>query len=357
MIFGRIENLTAMKVGATVLDDRRGREVLTVIAKMTWAVTAAGVVSIPGRRSEVRREDVWTGRALASSLRYPSDLVPERPGTDVLLIGTASPPADRAVTSVDVRLTVGDRRALLEKSVRVHGPRVWYAGLQGVAPGAAGRLKPTPLIWELAYGGTDRSDPERPLVEDANPIGTGVARARGNLAGQVAPAIEDPERGLGSRSPAAAGFGPIPAQWAPRVRYAGTYDDAWKRERAPLPPVDRDPRFYSCAPEGLRTAEPLLGDELFEISGVTPAGLWRFRLPRCAPVFSCVVRGSTHACPTHLDTVLVDADAGRVEQTFRTSIPVPRKLQAIERVRVEDGVPLPAKLLADAGLTVSCDEE
>jgi hypothetical protein len=288
----------------------------------------------------VRYEDVWTGEVLASSLRYPSDLVPEKPGTDVLLLGTARPPADRTVTSIDVRLHVAHERNPIQKTVRVCGPRVYRAALTGVTPGAPARLAPTPLVWELAYGGTDTSDPRDPLVEAQNPIGTGVARAPLALAGKAAPALEDPDRPLA----APACFGPIPAHWAPRAMYGGTYDERWTRERAPLPPVDRSPRFYSYAPAGQWSPEPLLGDEPVEILGVTPSGRWLFRLPRYAPVFSCVVRGAVRSCATHLDTLLVDADLGRVELTYRTSVVVPRKVQAIDRVIVVESVPLPAGL-------------
>lgn len=343
----RVVNKTRMTVHADVLEDRAGRPALTVIAKMAWAVDAGGVVTLPEARAEVRHDDVWTGAPFASSVRYPSDIVPEKPGTDVLLVGTAHPPSDRAVTSIDVHLRITGARLKLQRSARVHGPRVWYPGLTGVAPGAAGRLGPTPLTWELAYGGVDESDPDRPLIEDANPVGSGVARARNTLVGRPAPVIEDPEAPIGSASPRPAGFGPIPPQWAPRLRFAGTMDEAWRRERAPLPPLDRDARFYACAPPGLWSSEPLAGDELCEIVGVTPGGLWRFRLPRYAPVITCVVRGEERACAAHLDTYLVDADEGRVEITHRASIAIPRKAQAIERVTI-DAAPLPDDIEASA---------
>jgi hypothetical protein len=348
VIFERIENASEMAVRGEVLDDLAGREVLAVIAKMTWQVSPAGEVSIAVPRSRVRDEDVWTGEENASSLRFPSDLWVEKPGTDVLLLGTAHPlPGAAGATSVDVRLRV-ESEPPIQKAVRVHGPRVFYAGLTGIAPGNAGRLRPTPLLWELAFGGSDRSDPERPLVDERNPIGTGVARVRSALVGREAPVIEDPEAPLGSRSPVPAGFGPIPPHWAPRLALAGTHDEAWRRKRMPLAPADRSPRFACAAPPGQWSPEPLRGDEAIEILGATPNGRWRFWLPEYAPIFTSVIRGAEQAHETHLDTLLIDADAGRVELTWRAIVAIPKKLQAIEHVRVEGAPELPEEWVEDA---------
>ncbi|AKT38169.1 DUF2169 family type VI secretion system accessory protein [Chondromyces crocatus] len=351
MSFRRVDNTTPMAVHAEVLEGRRGGLVLTAIAKLTWEVSPTGEAKLAEPPVGVRLEDVFHGAPYASSVRFPSDRVPEKPGTDVLLVGTARPPVGGQVTAIEVGVRVETKQGALQKRARVHGPRVYCATATGIEPGPAGRLEATPLIYEHSYGGVDRSGPGRPLIEGRNPLGRGVARDRRGLVGTEAPAIEELEPSLGSRTPAPAGFGPIPAHWDPRALFGGTHDHAWKRERAPLPPVDRDPRFYACAPPGLWSAVPLLGDEPVEIVGATPGGLWRFRLPRFSPVFSCVVRGATSACPTHLDTFLIDADEGRVELTFRASIPVPRKVQAIERVIVEGHWPSPRGFVAkDGGL-------
>src|SRR4029079_3507430 len=44
------------------------------------------------------------------------------------------------------------------------------------------------------------------------------------------------------------GWAAIPAHWSQRARFAGTYDDAWRESRWPLPPEDFDPRFFNVAP-------------------------------------------------------------------------------------------------------------
>lgn len=339
-----LRNRTLMAAHQDLLDDRHGHEVLTVIAKMTWAVSPEGIVSLPDHPTPVRLEDTWWGEPNTSTLVYPADLEPEKPGTDVILVGTARPPREGA-REMDVGLKI-EAEPPLQKLVRVYGARTFEPGVVGVVPGAPRPLAPTPLVYELAYGGADTSDPQRPLVEAANPIGVGVARDRRSLVGLPAPAIEDPAPSVTatSRAPRVAGFAAIPPDWEPRLGFAGTHDEAWRSERLPLAPIDRDPRFHSCAAPGLWSAAPLRGDEPVSVIGVTEGGLWRFRLPFYPPVFCFRVRGEARPVATHLDTLLIDADAGRVELTYRASLPAPRKLQAIEAIDIEPGAELPEHL-------------
>lgn len=349
MNYDRLVNRTLMTTHAEALEDIAGRRVLTVIAKMTWSVGATGEVSIAAPAQPVRQRDVTRSVGGESSLVRPSDLCAAKPGTDVILVATAQPPMGRTVTEIDVGLRITASHGVIQKGARVHGPRVYQHGALGVVPGPAVSLSPTPLIYELTYGGADRSDPMSPLIDWRNPIGIGVARDRASLVGRPAPAIVDLIRPLTDRAPAPAGFGAIPAHWAPRSELAGTFDERWRRERAPLLPIDVDPRFFCSSAPGLWSAAPLRGDELIELVGVTPEGLLRFRLPYHPPVFTCDIRGEVkgRACPTHLDTLLIDSDRREVELTFRTSIPAPRKLQAIERVVVEAESELPDRVVAE----------
>lgn len=342
----RIVNTTAMTSCCEILDDPAGRRVVTVIAKMTWAILLDGAVSIAPEPRPVRLSQVWAGPLGASSLLYPLDVAAEKPGTDVLLVGTIHPPRGRTVTEMDVGLRVEASRGALGKLARVYGPRVWVERGFDVVPSSPGPLEPLPLDYQHTFGGADRSDAEGPLVDRRNPLGQGVARVRASLRGTATPAVEDPAYPLTSRAPAPAGFGPIPAHWEPRASFAGTYDEAWRRTRAPLAPLDRSPRFESVAPPGLWSPTPLLGDEPIDVLGMRPHGLLRIRLPRCAPAFAFTVRGAgTLVRPASLDTVLVDADHRVVELTFRAAIPAPRKLQWVEQVTVSDAIPLPQRLL------------
>ena len=335
-------NRTPLSVRAAPMDDRRGREVLVVIAKLTLAVSAAGVVAIARRPREIRLSDVPASAEPSGSLRYPSDLIDEKPGTDVLLVGSAHPPPGRAVSSMTASVRVEAGQRTLSKTVTVHGPRVWYRGALGVVPGPPALLTaPVPLLYEHAYGGRDDTDPAQPLVEWRNPAGTGFARDRARLVGQAAPALEDPAAPLSSRSPAPAAFGPIAAHWLPRSKLAGTHDEAWARTRAPVRPVDFDPRHNACAHPDLHSDVPLPGDVSVEILGATPEGTWRFQLPAYEVEFRALVRGVLSTPETHLDTYLIDAEARVVELVWRARVPMPRKSEAIEAVYVTGKGDLP----------------
>src|SRR5690606_33896135 len=120
-----------------------------------------------------------------------------------------------AVRHQDVTLSVRREQATrIAKRVRVHGPRIWHQGATGVTPGPAGALVPTPLVWELAFGGADPEEPA--FVDRRNPAGSGFAHKRRRLVGREAPRIESLEAPLASRHPAPAGFGPIAEHWEPR---------------------------------------------------------------------------------------------------------------------------------------------
>lgn len=340
-----LDNRTPMAVRCDPMDDRHGREVLVVVAKMTWVVDADGVAVIALPQSPVRPRDEPSAAGSSTSpasVRFPSDAAPEKPGTDVLLVGTAHPPAGQVVTerNVSVRIETGQRT--LRKVVRVVGLRRYQQTLTGISPGPPAPLGPTPLVYELAYGGRDTSAPRRVVEERRNPVGRGVAAERATLLGRPAPQLEDP---ADAQTPAC--FAPISSHWAPRVDRIGTCDDVWRRERAPILPADFDPRFYSTAPSDLWSEVPLAEDCLVEILGVTPESAWRFRLPRFAPSFLACVRGVTAELPTHLDTYLVDADRRRVELTWRVALPMPRKMEHVETIQVHGLPALPAETIDD----------
>ena len=129
-------------------------------------------------------------------------------------------------------------------------------------------LGPVPLRWDLAYGGTDRTDPDAIQRHAANPIGRGFARDPETLVGTRAPQILPAD---GSEE-VSAGFGPLPADWAPRAARFGTLDDDdWARTRAPV---------WPRAAPSLRRATPLAPSTPIEVGGIRPEATWKFVLPR-----------------------------------------------------------------------------
>ena len=344
----RVKNMTPMTVRCIPLADRHGRDMAVAIAKLTLWISADGRVLVAPRR-DIRETDVFLASDRPSSMLLPSDVVDEKPGTDVLLIGCAHPPEETKATHLDVSVLVAGRHAQLRKSVRVHGPRVWHRSAVGIQPGPAGVVEKTPLVYELTYGGTDASDPERVLIDPRNPVGMGVVREKRRLIDQPAPRLEDPAAPLSATKPRAAAFGPIAAHWSPRVELAGTYDARWRRERAPIRPLDFDPKHNCLAAPDLWSREPLQGGETVTIVGATPGGPWRFRLPQYVPRFRSVIRGTSAAVPTHLDTVFINADGLTVELSWRARVPLPRYTAQLELVEVSGEGLLPVMPAESAG--------
>lgn len=345
-----IDNRSPLVVDCTPMDDRLGRDTLVVVAKMTWSVSPEGAVDIPLDPAPIRWSAIYNGHSQPASIRFPAEDVPEKPGTDIVLVGTAHPPADSAepVTEQDVTLRLARGDDLIEKTVRVYGPRTWIASeLRGIVPSEPAALEPTPLIYELSYGGIDVSEDGKTDLEPRNPVGSGVVQDETKRIGKAAPCIEDPDASLSSRKPAPAGFGVVDGHWDPRCKRSGTFDANWQAERAPIMPEDFDPRFYNVAAPDLWCEEPLRGDEAIEVLGARSEGPWRFKLPHIAPRFESQSNGERQLHETHLDTLLIDADEGRVELSWRVAIVLPRKTETLETVEV----------FADPGLSPERDEQ
>lgn len=329
-----VDNRTPMAHRCIVMVDRHGRNVITIITKMTWGVSEHGVVSIASPQSPVRAAQKLVSEAPESSIHYPSDIYEEKPGTDVLLVGTAQPPPGAEVTRMDVGVRIETGKRTIKKTLHVYGPRVFQWSMMGVVPGPAAKLQPTALIYENAYGGTDMTDPERPVWYQCNPVGRGFAKNPARLVGLPAPSIEDPDAPLTALNPAPACFGAIRNEWLPRIQHLGTYDEEWRFKRAPLRPVDFSPHFYRFGLPDLWADEPLVGHEPVEVLGTSVAPIWRFRLPRYAPQFTLSVDGLERELPTHLDTYFIDADKRQVEVTFRATAPMPRKVEQIGKLLI-----------------------
>ena len=163
----RCRNATRAYTRCFTKMDREGRDVLVAVAKVVYAVSPRGEVSLadspphglgPPRMVDVRHDNP------SSSARYPSDFVDHKPGTDVLLVGTAHGPEVKLVV-----LSPADsgRGIAIDKKVRVHGPRVWVDGPRGLVPGPAASLVPTQLRYENVSSGEPAAGAPAPLLDDA----------------------------------------------------------------------------------------------------------------------------------------------------------------------------------------------
>jgi hypothetical protein len=305
--------------------DREGRDVLLIVVAAQFTLPEPGDevdrLYLSPTQPEPPLADDHYGEPGQSSIRREGQSPYIKPATDVYVCGEARAPQDRPVTEMPVSVRVGSCGV----DLRVSGDRTWQRAVTlGVTPTSAAPFLKMPLVWERAYGGVAASSTElRPAFEPRNPIGCGFEVAPDTAIGKPVPNIEDPRRPLRSVSdrPRPVGVGPIARHWQPRASYAGTYDEAWRRNRAPLWPTDFDERFFCGAPEYLQAVPHLTGGESVALQGLHPSGTIRFKLPALRLASRSRFTGrSVEALPT-LDGVLIDTIEGRLTMYYRATVP------------------------------------
>ncbi len=122
----------------------------------------------------------------------------------------------------------------------------------------------------------------------------------------------------------------------PRRKYAGTYDERWKKERMPLPPLDFDYRFNQAAPPDQITATYLRGGEPVLLDNASEEGPMRFALPRLAFSVGARLEGKLHEHRPALDTVVLFPGERALEMTWRALVPVPRQQDRLEGIQVHE---------------------
>jgi hypothetical protein len=311
----QINNRTPFKAMPMLLPDATGVDTLFTVVKATFRIGES--FGLADEQVPITMADEHYGDPAASSIRLPSDVGLGKPGTDVLLVGSAWAPGGKPAWQMDVSLSVGPAT----KTVRVSGDRVWETHAGGAAVSWVAPFTRVPLVWERAFGGTDETD-KGPVADRRNPVGTGFRTSRSSrpLAGLPVPNIEDPGALISSPSqtPAPAGVSPVAAHWFPRASFAGTYDEAWTKSRAPFLPHDFDSRFLHVAPAGLAVGR-LSGGEPVDLRGVTPNGSLQFMLPAIRVRADYRLGRSTETRFAGLETVILEPDAGRLVMVWRAA--------------------------------------
>jgi hypothetical protein len=215
----------------------------------------------------------------------------------------------------------------------VVGDRVWEAGLtlRGLKMSPPQPFVSMPLLWERAFGGSVYDDDGQLVAtEPRNPVGRGLWRDIAAAHDQPVANIEDPRNrivGVQDR-PAPLGFAPVARWWQPRAGYAGTYDAAWQRTRAPLWPEDLDDRFLCSAPAPLQAAPHLRGGEPAYLAGLHPEGPVQFFLPAPRMVVRFRFNGRDVRRAMTLDGVIIEPDSGHVTLIHRAAAPVVPSMSA-----------------------------
>jgi hypothetical protein len=325
-----ITNQTKFKAERTFARDADGAEIWIVAVRATFSISLDGQVAVAEEQDDVCLAPKYFGEPGRSSLRYDTDLVRTKPGTDVMLHAHAHAPYGRPVQALDVSWTVGS----LSKEIRVVGDRVWWNASFNprsvdLVPSEPQPYLSCPISYERAWGGVlpggDARDP-------FNPAGIGTNAAPG----QPVPNIEYPANPVRSSryNGPPAGFGPIPCDWQPRVKFAGTYDEAWQKERQPLVPKDFQDSYYRCAPADQQVNGFLKGGEEVILRNLTPEGLLRFRLPQVSLGFNTRIVGGTTHHRAQLHTVIMEPEERRLIMVWQTALPCHHTLYTLKETVV-----------------------
>ncbi|APR78993.1 putative exported protein [Minicystis rosea] len=305
-----------------------GRVFCDVVAvKAAFALTPEGLLPIPGPGAIYladthRQEDDPTG----SSLVEVGDLILGKPGADIFLTGSAR--SERPSERWRVGVTVGRlERPLAQVECAVTGPRSWrHSSSKGWHLGPADVTNAVPIHYELAYGGR-KPNPEKPRDQwdafAANPSGSGYDFDAYSTADTPPGPQWEPAGGFdASGTRELIGLGPVARFWASRRQFAGTYDEAWRRqfeeEAIPDYPPDFDQRFFQCAHPQLQTSAPLRGDEDLHLSGLLAETA---HLATRLPGFAVVASWGEREAALLLDTVHVDLDDRVLQLGWHLTLP------------------------------------
>jgi hypothetical protein len=340
----RLKNETSLVTGWTMALRPDGRELLVVVAKGTYVL-----VDREAREREPRLADTQMALLMAdefgedpakTATRFENDFAPSKPECDVLLVGAAHAPQGRPVRSLGVGLRVGS----ISKTFNVTGPRRWRQGLIGSAvPGEPEPMVTQPISYDFAFGGieTDPKNPERIDAFLENPVGRGFRKRHLDLAGQPMPVTEeisdpirDPRKGYRPMA-----LGPLGRSWQQRAQYAGTYNQKWIEEVAPMLPADFDQRYFQAAPADQRLPYPSGGEPVRLVNlvpiSISPDASAQTSIPQLpVAVVFVSVRGVPLWVDANLDTVVIEPEENRFTCAWRASYVATRDMFEIREMVV-----------------------
>jgi len=316
----QIDNRTPFLAAAYAMNDFDGSDLLLAVLKATWSFEDVKKIEIAAEQESIVPEDRYAGAPESTSLLYASDLAIHKPAADIALGGCAYPERPGGAENL-----IGLRVGSWQKMGRVFGDRFWSLGN---APGRPAPFTKIPIVYEHAFGGRDTShaNPEQHDFEDRNPAGRGfrATRSQRPVAATPLPNFEHERQPMKSPHdrPAPFGLGFIPPSRKPRTAYAGTYDEAWSRQRMPLLPDDFDARYFLAVPPDQVYPGFLQGGERVDLVGVVPEGRTGFSLPR--PSVACQVEGANAApeIPLMWNRLWIDAERRRLVGVWTGTGPV-----------------------------------
>lgn len=311
--------------------DPEGRSFGVLVLQGSFEIVAGGMLKLEKTQPEIMLADVYHESVNTSSLRFENALAPYKHRADIHINAVAHAPGGWPSPS----WTVGARIGKLERRLRVTGPRQWIGNGNEYRMTDPEPCVSVPIRYEHAFGGVYQDAWGNQTTCDENPLGKGfVPEGQTPTALTIdAPQIEDLDAPIVAlkHDYQPMGLGPIPGAWMPRRKYAGTYDEPWRRERWPNLPLDFDYKFYNSAHPKLIYPGFLNGTEQVVLENLSATGHLDFRLPGYEIGLVAVLEnGSRAIAPMLLDTLMIDVPEKRVLLTWRGVFSKRRPIRALE---------------------------
>jgi hypothetical protein len=288
------------------------------------------------------------------------DLLPYKPGTDVLVQGHAQAPDAKPHADWAAGISIGTAQnglqSGLQKTLHLHGPRLWQKGILGWKLGKTTPVSRVPLDYRLAYGGCIdlpaqlSAEGEADAIHyPANPAGMGWLPSSTALNALSKPARQYVNDWIHAQSTLAApqilavnsalrspqdhlepqGLSPTARWWTPRVNLQGSYDEAWHAKRAPLLPNDFDASYYQYATPDMVAKPHLAGNETAVLVGLLGADT-KMRLPGWRIIAAVKQANGEHSVSYPLlDTVRFDLDRQQASLVWRIHFDASRPMAEI----------------------------
>jgi hypothetical protein len=331
----QLKNHTPYQAAIAVFPNEQAVDSLYIMLKATFSIGEH--VSVAQEQQPIVMADEYWGEPGQSSLKYASEYHLVKPTTDIVMMGAACAPDKQTVEALDVRVSVGQ----YHKTIRVFGNRRWITGMMGLDISRPVPFESMPLVYERAFGGIHEPEDEKTPIsyEPANPVGVGFLgnRKPKEMKGMPLPNLEDPTQLIKTTtdSPTPAGVGVVAPAWAPRIHYAGTYDEQWSKKRAPYLPDDFDLRFFNSASSGLVCHSYLKGGEPVAMVNMAPEGPLRFNLPMVVLEARVRIAGGTQTPPLNLETVLLEPNEHRCSLLWRAMVTCGKQPLKVEEIHIE----------------------
>jgi len=340
--------LRGFAVQTTEFTDKEGWRHALVVIKGGYAFPPDGgePEPLPDEAFPLAMKDEFVGEAGLSAMIMESDFASRKAFCDVIFNSKAQAPGGRPVKELDVAVQVG----ALRKALHVVGDRYWEKDLLITRSSQPEPFVSVDLHYGNAFGGSRPYERDGETLYDTyvpNPVGTGYCGQpeAGGPHGLRLPNLEWPGRPVRRPDEAypAVALSPLARNTPGRISCAGTYDEHWKKNIAPLLPPDFDEMYFQCAPEDQRIPYPSGGEGVQLVNLVPGRPRVEFRLPplpvmRIKALRRDMGKVAVEALP---DTLFFETEAARFSVIWRGSFQLGHKgLHEIKIMTIGDVCPL-----------------